>query len=397
MSQAETLRRRFAKWRIDLAVHDALAIARKRSLLPSFERLLAVVVSRSHLLRLPHASGRPGWPQVELFLSAMLALCKYERNWLRDAEDWSTAHESLYEQFGSLARHLLATHAVPAFMTRVWFEEPSQAAIRHQKWFKHLALGNNIRGADLPLRLTKELAHFFPQAPDHLTVEQALRWSQVRGLGGTDEFAAAVVSSHLGTTFEPGADWTEILQFLIARRRLDVSLVAWILDDWSVRRFHRTPASLTRMSNQAFNALLERAHKSRRYALETSERNVRWPRSRIAGFRQVDLPRHQWSIRTWTIEELTDSQSLIDEGKAMRHCVARYAWRCARRYSSIWSLRHHGSLNSGRELTIEVDLDDREVVASLGKCNSRPKPDAFRVMEEWARRAGLRIAEGVKG
>jgi hypothetical protein len=42
---AERQRKRFSKWRIDLAIHDALAIARKRSFAEQFQQLLAVVIS----------------------------------------------------------------------------------------------------------------------------------------------------------------------------------------------------------------------------------------------------------------------------------------------------------------------------------------------------------------
>jgi hypothetical protein len=86
-------------------------------------------------------------------------------------------------------------------LTAVWLEEPSPAAERHQTLFKHLCRGNNIRGADVPIRLTRPMARHFLQAPDHLSVEEALRWAQVRGLGGDKGFAGEVLASRLGTNF----------------------------------------------------------------------------------------------------------------------------------------------------------------------------------------------------
>ena len=169
MPHAAKTRKRFTKWRIDLAIHDALAVARQRKCNHSFQQLLAVVISRSDMLRQQPPSGRVGWTDCERILRGLLSLSPHRKNWLRHVDDWIPTEDGLHQQFGSLVRHLLATHAVPECMTNVWFEGSSEIAFKHQKLFKHLGLGNSIRGADLPLCLTRQMAGFFAQAPDHLT------------------------------------------------------------------------------------------------------------------------------------------------------------------------------------------------------------------------------------
>jgi len=109
---------------------------------------------------------------------------------------------------------------------------------------------------------------------------------------------------------------------------------------------------------------------------------------------QSDGPSH-WSVRQWTIRELTDSQQLIDEGNGLHHCVATYADECVKRTSSIWSLKCHGSLESHRMLTIEVDPKDRMIVTALGNCNSAPKAAARKIMGMWAEQEKLKIARWV--
>ena len=101
---------------------------------------------------------------------------------------------------------------------------------------------------------------------------------------------------------------------------------------------------------------------------------LRWPRTSIGGFRYVEPQKHEWSVRYWTIRELTDSRELIDEGSALHHCVDTYAEACAKRSTSIWSMQCHGSLESHRVLTIEVIPKEREIVTALGRYNSEPKP-----------------------
>ena len=111
MSFTDTERKRFTKWRIDLAIHIALVIARKRSILEAFQRLLAVVISRSDLLRPFPVSGYAGWAQAEKFLRGLLALCQHRRSWLREVYEWDAPVGNPLQQFGSLARHLLASHS----------------------------------------------------------------------------------------------------------------------------------------------------------------------------------------------------------------------------------------------------------------------------------------------
>ena len=93
--------------------------------------------------------------------------------------------------------------------------------IRHQGWYKHIGLGRNIRTADLPLPYTKRMAHLFLQAPDHFTVEMALRWGQVRGLGGSEVLASAVAATRLGRSFEHEDFWQTVLHFFVNEPMLD--------------------------------------------------------------------------------------------------------------------------------------------------------------------------------
>src|SRR5437773_8115274 len=100
-------------------------------------------------------------------------------------------------------------------------------------------------------------------------------------------------------------------------------------------------------------------------------------------------------MRVWTVTELLTSRALFLEGQALRHCVASYAERCARRETSIWSMCRHGSLTSQRVLTIEVNPGTGTIQTARGKCNQPPSADARYIMELWAKREGLTLAECV--
>lgn len=395
MSSTDMKRKSFMKWRIDLAVHNALAIACKRSYCETFQQLLAKVVSRSDLLRPLPVSGYVGWMHAEKYLRGLLALCEHRRNWLRDVCEWDVPEGSTLQQFGSLAEHLLANHPIPNFMRLVWLEGSSEIARRHQKLYKHLGLGNSVRGADLPIQFTKLMAEFFTAAPDHLTVEQAVRWSQIRGLGGDNRFASAVLATRLGTYFENETYWTEVLQFLIEEPKLDHEMVRPIIEFLYLHRENRS-YQFRNEFRQSFGSLLRKVqhwiNKNPTYGYQAK---LRWPKTSLGGYWYVEPQKHEWSVRYWTIRELTNSHQLIEEGQKLHHCVATYARKCAEQLTSIWSLQCHGSLESHHVLTIQVDASQRRIVRALGKCNTRPRADARHVMERWAKQEGLSFASWV--
>jgi hypothetical protein len=86
--------------------------------------------------------------------------------------------------------------------------------------------------------------------------------------------------------------------------------------------------------------------------------------------------------------ELLDSAHLVQEGQAMRHCVATYSSRCARGASAIWSLqRRRGAEGAARSvLTIEVDPSQATIVQIRGPANRRARGWPLGPVRAWAAR-----------
>ena len=94
----------------------------------------------------------------------------------------------------------------------------------------------------------------------------------------------------------------------------------------------------------------------------------------------------------WTLTELLTNEQLAIEGHTMHHCVGTYGARCRARLASIWSLRRRTPTGGWRSvLTVEVDVGEKTVVEALGRCNTRAKPRALRVVRAWARSEGLKV------
>ena len=73
--------------------------------------------------------------------------------------------------------------------------------------------GQNIRTADLPLVLSKSMAHVFAEAPGDLTATEALRWAQVVGQEGSEVLAQAVIATELGRSFADESFWSTVVSF----------------------------------------------------------------------------------------------------------------------------------------------------------------------------------------
>lgn len=86
----------------------------------------------------------------------------------------------------------------------------------------------------------------------------------------------------------------------------------------------------------------------------------------------------------YRIVQLCTAEALWAEGRAMSHCVAGYAGRCAQGYSSIWSLRREEETPDAFERMITIELDSqRRIVQVRGAHNRLPNEEEMRLIRIW--------------
>ncbi len=398
-----TRRKRGAKDAIDRTIQESLRIAgRHLRTRRAFESLLHLVRIQTNLLRPTGAGDRSALALRTEIVRGLLALASHRDDWLRPAGDWRPTGDGPLPQFASMAQHLLAGYPVPAFMVSAWFRGCDAEATRRQGWYKHLGLGRNIRTADIPLAFTRRMAHEFAMAPDHYSVDMALRWGQVRGLGGSKELARAIAATRLGRSFDHEDFWRTVVHFFVNHPELGLEHVNPIVDYLHNQRFvsqedtveegdfstdppqpnlsmkGRTPRSILRQIGEWHVRLRQRKKVP----------ELRWARSPIGEFR---LPTDEAGARCWTIRELLSGGELYREGAAMRHCVATYRRPCWRRETTIWSMRFENAGRRYRVLTIEVDPTTRTIRQARRRSNALPNAKLRGVLEQWATQEGLRI------
>jgi hypothetical protein len=221
---------------------------------------------------------------------------------------------------------------------------------------------------------------------------QRMVQAEVIGLGGDPALAAALIATRLGDDFEHRAFWRSAIEWLIAcGDELDLAQVPPIVDYLHAARVPlrgRSCASIVR------DAAIWRSAQARPARSEPRRPPLQWTRSRWSGLVCDD------DDTLWRLVELLDAAQLGEEGRAMRHCVASYAARCARGESTIWSLRCCGRDPAEPErsvLTIEVEPRAATIVQIRGVANARGvagRPGEL--LRLWAARERLTFAESAR-
>lgn len=346
-----------------------------------------------HCQRRAHFGGtRPvieslGERSGNTWIEALAELARCHRRWRQPVATWLPSAQDPTAQFRSLARHLLAEYDVPAFMDCAWFAGRRRAAQQQRAWFLHLGSGGNIRtAADLPLVLSKRMAHQLAQAPADYTIEQALRWAQIVGQGGNDELAQAILATPLGTSFENEPFWATVVTWWVKQTGLDADWVGPVYDFIQYRKFEprqiALPGGDTRiedppepnfsMKSRSVPKLMEAINawhiQLSREARAAADRG--WLKSNIPDFEYEERDPEGKLVATWQVAELTTNKQLFTEGRQMRHCVSSYASRCRSGKESVWSLQVSDEVQQNRRLaTVALDPRTRTISQLRGRLN----------------------------
>ena len=339
------------------------------------------------------------------YIQGISALANHHESWIRSLETWKVKKHNRDRQFSELARHLLAAYEVPLFMDSVWFNGDGT----HQNWFKHIGTGQNIRTAqDIPIPLTKKMAHHFLKAPKHYTVEEALRWGQVHALGGDRYLVDALRQARLTQSFSNDDFWMNVIRFFIANPMLDVRHVHPIIDYIWHQRYENRRVFVERgvareigpaqpnfsMRGRTPETLLHQVEEwHSELGRESKGKELEWYRSQIGEFHLLEGSEKLHNMKFWSIRELLSSDELIDEGRAMQHCVQTYARSCHTGRSSIWTMEIEDENGRRKILTIEVAPREKIIRQVRGKRNRLPTPKEKNLLGKWADQEGLQLGE----
>jgi hypothetical protein len=289
-------------------------------------------------------------------------------------------------------------------MDSVWFRRDA-GSHRLRDWFILIGSGGSLRTARTPILLTKRMTHSLLEAPDRYSVEQALRWGQIHGLGGDSRLTEALISTRLGQSFEHEDFWVTVIRFFIRNPLLDRRHVGPIVDYLQHQRFEsRTvfvalgvreqrppPQPNLSMHGRSVEGLLRQVQRWHdELGRRTATGNQHWEPSGIGGM-EFQTGTEGKTLRVWRIRELLTAADLQEEGRAMRHCVATYAGSCAAKRCSIWALEVESYAGIEKRQTVEVN-SHKVIVESRGKLNSLPTQQDLEMLNRWATAQALQVS-----
>lgn len=348
-------------------------------------------VARRVLLAL--ASKRPELLERPELVPAIGALSRFYLFRVRELADWQPPGRNAFRQLDSLLRHLFDQYGdVPQWVLEPWTSGAfEQNGVDLRELTIHLGSGRSLRSfAGLPVRLTKRLEHEMRQAPGGCSFLEALRFGQLAARGAL-AWIAPVLETRLGREIGPDDEfWLGVADFFAATPMVDPRHFGPVCD-WI---HHKRTVGIEPEPPQPGFSLKGRHMAGVLAAVEHWHQKL------------ARLPRHagQLLTSTWTplpvadflsgddervrISQLRTYAELVDEGRALRHCVASYLQSCQQGRCGIFSLKIEGV----RALTLEV-LPSRQIVQARGRYNRSLTEDERFWLKRWARDAQLTLAK----
>ena len=382
----------------DVCERIAAASLPKRELLSLYEFLARIW----RVSELPVQSEQRNHRQLN-YIDALIGVHRLRRRWIRSIDQWQPRTHNREKQLLSLVGHLLVSYKVPEFFGSVWFRT-DEAAAKYQKWYVDVGNGKNPREGPAPAPLTKKNAHYFLQAPKGYSMEQAIRFGQVKALGGSLALCNAIIETRLGTDFSNDEFWQGVIRFFVRNPGLDLAQVGPIIDFIQHHKYERQqvflangetrwlPApqpnfSMQKRTLRALQVQVEEWH--RRLGKVKADSSMRWTPS---GLRPGNYMRGKDAQRViWRISELLSQKELVREGNALKHCVATYSRQCRDGHSSIWSMTSEDAGgNVRRRQTIEVSRHKR-IVQCRGRMNKHPTEQERQIVRLWAKAESLEV------
>lgn len=302
-------------------------------------------------------------------------------------------------------QHTLVRYPVPAFMYKAWETDNDL----HKQWFIHLGAGKNLRKAEgLPFEkpMTKMHAHHTCAAPSWMSIEQALRYGQVRSMDGDIRIAKAIATSVIGQNLDASSSafWTAVIREILNMPDLPAHKIRAVIAKWHelffVPQFATSAHGRIKqvIPDERMNPLHRDCLPDILQMLQPDPASLGLSSDEIAILakpfpKMNDSWKHGLKknrlLVGYDIRQLMNSADLIAEGKKQNHCVGTYTWSCRRGYTFIFVIRGAERAFHQTCLTIEVSRH-KQIRQVKGPWNRTPNAQEKKVVQEWARLAGVK-------
>lgn len=349
--------------------------------------------------------GRSHDPRT--LISGVYGLARFRDKWINNPDFWKPEGKSSLEQFLSLVKFLLCKYPMPEFFMNAWIS----CSPEHQEWFVNIASGENLRTQkNLPIPITKKVAHHFMNAPANCTVFEAIRWGEIMAMGGNARVANGVLRTNLRVPCANDNEfWKTVIKFFIDNPMIDTDFYGHIYDYINHQKFIPEDGIIPQpnfsMNGRNADVLLERVE---RWHDDMVNRRRTIPVDKIVNWGGMGIKRfeikgsYEGEPCLYCIEELTSNAQLAAEGHELHHCVRSYSHSCANGSISIFSLYNimeyekEGKKQKvySKVLTIEIERMDKNISQVRGRLNRVAKENEKEIIRQWAGLHGLKMRYG---
>lgn len=333
---------------------------------------------------------------------------------VRPLEEWAPKGKSRDSLFRSLADHLLAKYAVPAFAWNVFFVG-TYASECLTDLVAHIARGGSayefVKDPEFPIPLTRKMCHELLKVPSNIGFIEGIRLVQAQAAGmeprifnawKNTRYANAILRTRADEDF-----WYTVVEWFGKTQMFNPSEVGPLCDYIGNRRIEDAKFSMKGRTSTALLRDMREWHRDLNgfssipklvFAASGFKNGLYYHTSRDEfGHTSRDEFGKDTIREKWSVREILTSKTLHEEGRIMGHCVGSY-WRMIENHStSIWSMvMEDGRGPTGRwaMLTIEVSNSQRRVVQARARFNQAGSSTAKRMLLIWAQENNLTIGNG---
>jgi len=314
------------------------------------------------------------------------SICLFAPFWVRDPSTAVGMREI------ELLRHLFVDYQVPDFLYWEWNREQNTfPRFLWLLWYILLAQGGSLRrfSEGKKWAVSARFQHHLFDAPPAATALQGCIHAEVKRAGGDLidvnrllRVPALVVNPVWFKLYEERENdfpkfWYSTVSWLIRHRgsitdEQSERILSWAAHLWS--ELQRTGGQFT-WRGRSLDRVIQDSEEY--YETFTKPREL------------INWQSHGWNWDSgdlhpdkWRFTEITSGKYLLEESRAMRHCVANYSERCVVGASAIFSVRRNGK----RQLTVDVSPQRRRATEIKGYGNRFPDKEEQWIVDLWLSR-----------
>lgn len=318
---------------------------------------------------------------------------RYSGYYLRNRAAWKYLGKSrkAEKQRLELIRYLFGKYSVPRFLEQALVSEDKEFT-QFASWYVTAAQGGSLYKTCTRNVLSKKETHLFLQAPDDLTIKEAIWWAKAMALCDNVGVAYRMARCSIVRRGDyANAFWIDVHRFFtnnpVSLKEMD-ELIDYVTAErrdngnWSIKK--RSLESIRRKSEEWHRAQYKMRHIG----------GGSWEGMKVPDWKFVTGkhdPNPQKSTRVeWFVRQILSGNELAREGQKMRHCVASYKRTCMSGHAAIFSMTSNTpNQTDRRNLTIEVNAHSRQIVQARGFTNRIPRPQERLILNRWARESQL--------